>query len=72
MINPGKGLPLFPSEQFWSLQVTYCDPAGKKGDESFKTTSTMPASLQSRLFTASMLIAKPGTREEDCEGQSLF
>lgn len=30
MINPGKGLPLFPSEQFWSLQVMYCDPVGKQ------------------------------------------
>ena len=30
MINPGKGLPLFPSEQFWSLQVMYCDPADKR------------------------------------------
>lgn len=30
VINPGKGLPLFPSEQFWSLQVMYCDPVGKQ------------------------------------------
>lgn len=30
MMNPGKGLPLFPSEQFWSLQVMYCDPVGKQ------------------------------------------
>lgn len=30
IINPGKGLPLFPSEQFRSLQVMYCDPVGEE------------------------------------------
>lgn len=39
MINPGKGLPLFPSEQFWSLQVMYCDPVGRREMRGAKNTT---------------------------------
>lgn len=45
MINPGKGLPLFPSEQFWSLQVMYCDPAGRRetGAKKYRKVENKPS-----------------------------
>lgn len=44
MINPGKGLPLFPSEQFWSLQVMYCDPVDKQEISAKNMTNKQPSS----------------------------
>lgn len=67
MINPGKGLPLFPSEQFWSLQVMYCDPVGKQ-EVSAKKQQTTFHSPQTRLML--MVLTEP--QRLNFGGQFLF